>query len=378
MGMLGLAILLMLRDVGVSYGTAGLIAGMHSACLALFGPALARLIGRLGPVRVLPVLALSWGAALAFLILLATRDAPLAVLAACSAVAGAAFPPVAACVRTIWPAILPRSELRERSYAIDAAIVELVYLIGPVTVGFVATVGSGSIALGMVIALGCVGTLSFSATQPVRTWRPSSAWADPRDIALRPLRIPEVRMIVTTWCCLGVTWGGASLWITAMAEASGARGHAGAVIGIWAVGSIVGGAWAIRHPAGNDARRRLLRALAAYFLFLLPLLLVSNVWAAAPVLFLAGVLLAPAISSANIILSRVTPVAAITEAFAWTFSAGVAGGAIGTALAGVAVDHWGHLAAAALISTAAFVAWLAALRVALARKRTLVVESGAA
>src|SRR4051794_37704744 len=78
-GMAGLAILLLVRDAGGSYATAGLAAGAYGLGLGLTGPLLARLIDRSGPWRIVVPAVLAAAAVLAALPLVARVGAELLV-----------------------------------------------------------------------------------------------------------------------------------------------------------------------------------------------------------------------------------------------------------------------------------------------------------
>ena len=113
-GMAPLATLLSLRGEGRSYAVAGFVVACASLASAMTGPALGRLVDRIGQARVLLPLAVGYPAALGALTLLATRGAPTAALAACAALAGVLQPPVGACMRALWPSLLESEELRDR------------------------------------------------------------------------------------------------------------------------------------------------------------------------------------------------------------------------------------------------------------------------
>ena len=85
-----------------SYSTAGLATGAFGIGSAISAPIAGRTLDRLGPRRVLPVLAVAFAAALAGLTVAADRldGTGLAVLAL---LAGLTRPPIEAGVRAAWP-----------------------------------------------------------------------------------------------------------------------------------------------------------------------------------------------------------------------------------------------------------------------------------
>src|SRR3954471_9373862 len=91
-GMAGLAILLLVRDAGGSYATAGLAAGAYGLGLGATGPLLARLTHRRGPGPIVVPAVLAAAAVLAALPLVA-RIGP-GLLVPFSLLAGACTPPL--------------------------------------------------------------------------------------------------------------------------------------------------------------------------------------------------------------------------------------------------------------------------------------------
>ncbi len=50
----------------------------------------------------------------------------------------ATLPPIGACIRSLWPSMLPAHGLRETAYALEAWLQELSFVLGPVLVGGIA------------------------------------------------------------------------------------------------------------------------------------------------------------------------------------------------------------------------------------------------
>jgi hypothetical protein len=101
-GMAALAIVLLVHEATGSYAVAGAALAVGDAVVS---PLQGRLVDRLGPARVLMPSAAVYALALTVLALLATAAGPIwsIVLAG---VAGAAFPPVSASMKTLWPALV--------------------------------------------------------------------------------------------------------------------------------------------------------------------------------------------------------------------------------------------------------------------------------
>ena len=88
-------------------------------------------------------------------------DAPVVALAACAALTGATLPPIGACMRALWPSLLPGEELRDTAYALEAWLQELFFVVGPLIVAVLAAVGPPWAA---------VLAAAASAAAPARVW----------------------------------------------------------------------------------------------------------------------------------------------------------------------------------------------------------------
>src|SRR4051794_29983032 len=151
-GALGLLMVLRVRELGGGYADGGLLAGALSLGMGTAAPFVGRVVDARGQTRVLAVSATTCAAALAALALVPAGTA-LPVLLALAAVAGAAHPPLGACLRALWPVLLPDAARRHAAFALEATALEVSYILGPlVLVGAIAT-QSAALALGASAAL---------------------------------------------------------------------------------------------------------------------------------------------------------------------------------------------------------------------------------
>ena len=120
----------------------GRIVGRPRALLALGRPA------RRPPRRRPPCSVSPWPSALRRLApsRLLPHGAPLGVLVACSALAGATTPPIGACMRTLYSTLLEGDALH-RAYALESAALELTYIAGPVLMLAIASMAGTAPAL---------------------------------------------------------------------------------------------------------------------------------------------------------------------------------------------------------------------------------------
>jgi predicted MFS family arabinose efflux permease len=133
-------------------------------------------------------------------------------------------------------------------------------------------------------------------------------------------------------------------------------------MGLWGLGSLVGGIVTTRRGGGAQTPAGLAWVLA--YLAAAHLALVAatgSVVALAAVLFVAGSAIAPTCASVYAMVERVAPAGTVTEAFAWLATALSVGTAAGAAVGGTLIEQAGPAAAFVLAGIAGTVALLTAM-----------------
>jgi hypothetical protein len=334
MGALGLLLVLHTQHVTGSYAQGGLASGAYALSLGASNPLLARLVDRSGQTLVLRAGAPLSAAAIVALALL-PAGAPGAAIVGLAALAGAAQPPVGACMRALWPELVREPDRRHTAYAMEGAVLEIVYICGPLAI--VAGIGSWSASAAMIAcaAFLLIGDLAFAANPVSREWRPLPD--RPRD-ATGPLRARGVRVLVAVFALCGLAVGAVEVAVPAALDAMGHRGLTGLLLGLWGVGSMLAGVAVARTRAPGDPPRRLAILLFAWGAAHAALGAAASPATLALLLLLAGVTIAPTLVCANGMLDGLAPGGTITEAFTWTSTGMTAGIAAGSALAGVLVE----------------------------------------
>lgn len=335
--MLPLATIALVESVTGSYADAGFVAASFALGSGIGGPLQGRLVDRIGQPRVLVPAAAVCAALTAGLLLAARAGASTPALVAIAAPAGFAFPPVGACMRTLWASLLRGDERQETAFALDAITVEAVFIGGPLLVGV--ALAAGGVAAPVLLAIGLllVGTLSFAATGVARAWRGTGA----RSSGLGALRAPGMRVMVGAMLATAVAFGTWNVGFSAFTIGRGQPGLLGALFAAAAGGSLVGGLWYGSRSWSAPASRRYPLLLGLFALGTTPLGLARSVPQLAAMLFLACLWIAPAATVGARLIDRLAPAGTATEAYALVPTADVVGVSIGSSLAGILVETAG-------------------------------------
>lgn len=366
-GILGLAIVLFVYERTGSFASAGAVSAAYGFAAAIGSPVQGRLIDRAGQTRVIvsaAAIAATGGAAL---IGLGLAGAPVGVLWLPAVVLGLANPQLSAALRGLWPDLLGDSpEAVRTALALDAIVLETVFIGGPLLAGVLVAVASPAAALVAGVALAAAGALAFASSPPSRAWHGTLTERS----LLGPLVAPGMRTLLLAALPLGFALGTLEVALPAFGVAEGDPSLGGYVIAAMSVGSVVAGvAYGARAPA---------RILRAYLILVaaLPLgvALLALPWSPLSMLLLAplaGATLAPLTAAENEVIGHVAPPGTLTEAYTWIITATVFGISLGVAVAGAIVDaaDWrAAIVAGAALSVAGCVA-------AIARRDTLVPQT---
>ncbi|WP_405216983.1 MFS transporter [Agrococcus sp. Ld7] len=327
-GMYSLGVLMHMERQHGTYTAAGLVLAAFSVGMAVAGPFVTRLMARFGTVAVLVTTTVISTSAL---FSMASLDLPLWADVVAGAIAGAAMPPITPTVRTLYPRMVPQ-RLLSALFSFDAALQEIIWVFGPVLlVALVAFIGTGPTLL-VVLVIQVVGAAFFIISPEVRRLR-----IPPTTRKLgRVLRKPPVLLSVVV---SAMFIGGFSA-VEAGVVATFGEGalEAGVVLAISALGSLLGGfALGSRGITPWSLGIRLVIVLAG-MLIALPM---SEVVGLSIALFIAGLGTAPALASFSAIIAATVKFADTPEAYAWIGTGQLLGAAVGSAIAGVAIDAIG-------------------------------------
>jgi len=329
-GMISLAYLLHIERTFESYGLAGLVLAATSLGQALAGPLTSRWMGRwaMRPVITLTIVvsALSM-AGIAFL------DMTIGGYIAVGFLGGLATPPIQPAVRTIYPTMVNSKQLTPL-FSLDASAQEIIWIAGPVVTTFIATQISTTWAIvvaGVFLIGGGIWFLSCRELGTV-TIPPS------RNKMGVVLKKPPVLLATVVGFLL---IGAAAAVEVAVVSVFGHEGaQAGIILSIWAIGSIIGGLALGGVPISPSA---LATRMAVVFIGIALAGIILDFWWIAGALLIAGAGIAPALAVMFAIVSASVKFSDTAEAYGWMGSGQLIGAALGSAIAGFAIDGWGSV-----------------------------------
>lgn len=355
--MILLALLLFVRHTSGSFVTAGAVSAAFAVAVATCAPILGRVVDVRGQTRVLVVASLIHPGALAAVVVLSEHGVGSWGVLAAAALAGASLPPTSSCMRALWPTLLTDSSQRDTAFSVEAVVIEVCELGGPLLVGGLTAVvspGAAVLASGLLTGLGSM----FFALAPA-----SRAWARGGLRTRRwrgPLSVSGVRWLLAVIALSTAGFAAFEVAIAGFATDRGSPASTGTLLALWFGGSLIGGWLYGARRWHAPLVRQLVTLLALVAAGTLLPLLATGTWTLAPLLVLAGIAIAPAIAVQFSLMSDVAPERSRTEAFTWASTANFLGIAAGSAASGWAVDstglRGGVLAAAALAAATALVA----------------------
>ncbi|TFD95262.1 MFS transporter [Cryobacterium lactosi] len=340
-GMLSLAFLIHIEKLFDSYAAAGLVLAAMSIGQAIAGPLTSRLMGRLG---MRPVLIVTMIICTTSIVVMALAPLPIVGLMIVGFVAGLSMPPVQPAVRTIYPKVVNSRQLTPL-FSLDASAQEIIWVLGPVIATFVAIQVSSTAGILLAAFFLVAGGIWFVALPEVGRVRiPRSR----RKLGV-VLKKPEVLLSTVVGFMLVAACAAVEAGVVAVFGHGSA--NAGWVLGIFAIGSLIGGLALGHLPIGPWAlaSRMLIVTigLSVAGLFL-------NFWWLSAALLVAGIGIAPSFAVLFGIVSASVKFSDTAEAYGWIGTGQLIGAALGSALAGFAIDHSG--AGAAIYVAAGFAA----------------------
>ena len=268
-------------------------------------------------------------------------DLPLWLTCLAAVVSGLGATSAGSAVRARWTYRLSDGEpaLLNTAYALEAVFDEVVFIVGPVLVTFLATTIHPAFALGVVVVLGLAGAIALAVqrgTEPPLT--PRIAGKQP---ATAKLSLGFLVPIMVACAALGALFGGMEVVVVAFAREHDIVAYSGAILMVWATGSLVAGLVTGTIHWKVSPRRRFRVGAVLLAASVVPLLFVDHPAAVAGLLMLSGLAVAPTLISSVALTQSSVPGSRLTEALGWTSMGMATGVALGAAVLGRVIDGWG-------------------------------------
>ena len=314
MSMVGLSTILMVRAEYGNYTLAGAVSAVNIIVMAICAPLLARLVDRHGQLRVMGPAWIVSTLSMCALVTAVIMHAPEWLLFIPAALAGATWGAPGALVRSRWSTILRKPGQLTTAYALESAVDEFVYIVGPVlstVLGTAVHPASGLVISITSLAVGGALFLSRRSSEPAIIPHDPDA---PRESVIRK---PIVLVMAATYIGMGMTFGAMEVSMVSFTEERGAPALGGILLAIFSIGSLA--------------------AALVYGAFPFAL----NLWAMTVVILITGVTCAPTMTNVNVIIQKSVPAGKLTEGLTWMSTSINLGTSLGTAVAGPAIDAVG-------------------------------------
>ncbi len=357
--MMGIGIVLLVSLTSGSFGRAGLITAVATVTGAISAPIWGRLIDRVGQATVLLAAAALATTGVAALVVSVLADWPLLVSLAAAVWLGLGFTSAGACVRARWTYRLSGSPLLGTAFAVEAVLDEVVFIVGPVLVTFLATAVHPASGIAVAAGVGLVGTVLLAVqrgTQP--PLQPASAQVKRGRLPVRVL-FP----VVIACGALGAVFGGMEVVVVAFAQEADVLPYAGVLLMCWAAGSLVAGVVTGSIQWRVSAARRFRVGALVLGATLLPLPFITHPVLLGAVLAVSGMAIAPTLIASVAVTQAAVVQSRLTEALAWTTTGIAAGVAAGAAVLGQLIDSFGAQAGFYGVVAAGVILVLASLAV---------------
>ncbi|WP_169949402.1 MFS transporter [Microbispora sp. H11081] len=325
MSMLGIGVILLISATTGSYATAGAVAAAVSLAFAIAAPLSGRLVDRFGQSKVLVPFILLHAVSITALMLCAHGGAPQWTLYATGVASGATGLSLGSMVRARWSHVLKDSGRLHTAFSFESVADEVIFVGGPAFVTALTTGVNAYAGLIVTIVLAVAGTLSFVC---FRSTEPPAVRH--RSAGRSPIAIPGVAMLSTVFLAMGAVFGSIDIITVAFADERGSKAAAGFLLASIAAGSMVSGLWFGSRQWKISLRSRFVRGLSLFAVMFTPVLLMDDIRAMAPALFLAGLSISPTLITGFSLVERMVPAEQLTEGMAWISTAlglGVAAGA---------------------------------------------------
>ena len=373
MSMMSLGIVLALNHLYDNWTIAGMMSAVYVFAVAVVTPLYARLFDRFGQRRVgCLTLTVQVGVMLLFAFGALLR-VPIAVLFVLAVMMGFTQFSFGALVRTRWAYALRGVDgaepLLNAAYALEAAIDEIVFILGPILAAWLATsVHPVSQLFVPTVACALGGGVFFrlKSTQPpamvervdVGRGRESMMGEGERldrsnRFSLRLLRAGGPRPksallyggvlpVLAVFVVFNMSFTAFDVSITAAIKAMGLECFLGVQLAMFAVGSCIGAViFGSRRFRGSHWGHMVLFLCALSVGYVGFRLAMDDLLLLGALEVATGLFVSPLFTTGNLVVKDIVPAESLTEGLSWVSTAGTVGASLGSLVAGIVLDHAG-------------------------------------
>ena len=337
-GMRPLAIVLLVHQQQGSYAIAGAALAALMIGTTASAPFRGRAVDRWGQSRVLVGLALLHTGALAGFAFAALTWQGAPVLFLLAALIGATNSTLGGSMRALWPVVVDADEDLPVAYALQALLEDLISVAGPLAASLLLMVTSPASVLGLSGVAAVVGTAAFVTASASRS---TGGRTGQRASVLGALITPGMRVLVCALASTGAVIGVLNVAVPALAQNQGMASAGGVLLAIMSVGSMLSGLCYGARTWKTSPGRRYLCLAGIFAAMVAPLPAAGSVEQLGGLIMLVGLAYAPTMITAYLLLDDLAPAGTLTEAYTWLVSANAGGVALGSALAGLAMQYAG-------------------------------------
>jgi MFS family permease len=267
--------------------------------------------------------------------------------------------PLGSLTRARWAHLLDNDDDIHSAFALEGALDEVLFVGGPALSTLLAyavhpAAGLVVATVGMVVGIALL--LAQKSSEP-------PARRDTGGTALGRNVPKAIIGTAITAIALGSLFGSLDISTVAFAEDAGYAAAGGVVLGIISLGSFVGGLLYGSRRWTTPLWKRFLVASAILGVGFAILGQMPNLWWFTGFGFLAGMAIAPVLTSEDSIAQRVVPQHQLVEGMAWLRIGMGAGVAAGAWIGGWLIDHYGHGAGVSVMVGSAVLLTLSSLAV---------------
>lgn len=341
MAMVGIGLVLLVSSATGQYALAGVVSAAYALAGAVVGPRVSRSVDRRGQRAVVPVATAASLTGLVVLVAAAERGWPAWTLVSAAVVAGGLLPNMGSLVRTRWSARLGGTPQLRTAYSLESVLDEVVFVLGPPAITLLALrLGPGPALLAVQVFV-VVGTTLFVAQRRTEP-RPVPAG---RAGGPSVIRLPGLRALALLMVALGGVFGSIEVVTVAFADERDRPVVAGAVLALYAAGSLLGGVvyGARQHHVPLHRQLVVLGLLTPLGTTALPL--AGRAGVLAVLVTLSGLVVAPTLIATFALVDEIVPAEQLTEGLTWATAGITVGVSLGAAAAGPVIDAVGTPAA---------------------------------